>query len=392
MYNINDKNTQSVAEAVKKVIENKKDFKPHMMYDPKTGKEYEAKTYEDHIKMKDMGYVHEKPDQKDEAEVQPADKDFVDLHTVDKKDDPEKERQVEEKEAIAENVTDFRGFKSKDKLVKYTSMAKKLKIKPVGNPIIMKRMGTDYHVQGFEGKVKDIEKAIKVAVEIEKGTIESANFTKEGNAFGKAVTDAKKAGKKKFKFQGKEYKVEGDEVNEIDIDPITGKLIGAGAPKKESVELDEKAPTMSQGMSRAVDQMYQLAGALAKGSRLNKSINKDLGGNYNSDFGKMEKAMKVVTSTFGDIIQDYKTFKEEVEIEEATKPEVFVKGGNAKITKREVDSLLSKIFINNKLAKAVESNPAYKDGYKGKVKKNPFKKDTIDFHLFILGQQSAEAE
>ena len=26
MYNINDKNTQSVAEAVKKVIENKKDF------------------------------------------------------------------------------------------------------------------------------------------------------------------------------------------------------------------------------------------------------------------------------------------------------------------------------------------------------------------------------
>ena len=149
---------------------------------------------------------------------------------------------------------------------------------------------------------------------------------------------------------------------------------------------------MSQGMSRAVDQMYQLAGALAKGSRLNKSINKDLGGNYNSDFGKMEKAMKVVTSTFGDIIQDYKTFKEEVEIEEATKPEVFVKGGNAKITKREVDSLLSKIFINNKLAKAVESNPAYKDGYKGKVKKNPFKKDTIDFHLFILGQQSAEAE
>ena len=149
---------------------------------------------------------------------------------------------------------------------------------------------------------------------------------------------------------------------------------------------------MSQGMSRALDQMYQLAGSLAKGSRLNKGVNKDLGGNYNSDFGKMEKAMGVVTGIFGDIIQDYKSFKEEVEIEEATKPEVFVKGGNAKITKREVDSLLSKIFINNKLAKAVESNPAYKDGYKGKVKKNPFKKDTIDFHLFVLGQQSAEAE
>ena len=39
----------------------KKDFKPHMMYDPKTGKGYEAKTYEDHMKMKKMGYTHEAP-------------------------------------------------------------------------------------------------------------------------------------------------------------------------------------------------------------------------------------------------------------------------------------------------------------------------------------------
>lgn len=39
-----------------------KDFKPHMMYDPKTGKSYEAKTYEDHLKMKKMGYTHENPE------------------------------------------------------------------------------------------------------------------------------------------------------------------------------------------------------------------------------------------------------------------------------------------------------------------------------------------
>ena len=391
MYNINDKNTQSVAEAVKKVIENKKDFKPHMMYDPKTGKEYEAKTYEDHIKMKDMGYVHEKPSKKDEAEVQAANKDFVNLHTVDKKDDPEKEKQVESKEKDVEEGNEFTKAAAKAKLA-----------------------GEDEFE--FDGKTYPTEISQDAAEKI--------------------------LGKK-----------EKSNVNEIEIDPITGKLIGAGAPKKESVELDEKvkpnltkivnirreivkvqtkidkavfdgdaktvnklsdelhklrmklvnfynesveldekAPTMSQGMSRALDQMYQLAGSLAKGSRLNKGVNKDLGGNYNSDFGKMEKAMGVVTGIFGDIIQDYKSFKEEVEIEEATKPEVFVKGGNAKITKREVDSLLSKIFINNKLAKAVESNPAYKDGYKGKVKKNPFKKDTIDFHLFVLGQQSAEAE
>ena len=47
-------------------------------------------------------------------------------------------------------------------------MAKKLRIKPIGNPTIMKRMGTEYHVMPFKGKVRDIEKAIKVASEVEK--------------------------------------------------------------------------------------------------------------------------------------------------------------------------------------------------------------------------------
>jgi len=37
------------------------DFKPHMMYDPKTGKGYEAKKMDDHLRMKKMGYTHEKP-------------------------------------------------------------------------------------------------------------------------------------------------------------------------------------------------------------------------------------------------------------------------------------------------------------------------------------------
>ena len=38
-----------------------KDFKPHMMYDPKTGKAVEAKTYKDHLALKEKGYTHEKP-------------------------------------------------------------------------------------------------------------------------------------------------------------------------------------------------------------------------------------------------------------------------------------------------------------------------------------------
>ena len=39
-----------------------KDFKPHMMYDPKTGKAVEAKTYQQHLQLKEKGYTHEKPD------------------------------------------------------------------------------------------------------------------------------------------------------------------------------------------------------------------------------------------------------------------------------------------------------------------------------------------
>lgn len=38
------------------------EFEPHMMYDPKTGKGYKANTMADHLKYKDMGYTHEKPE------------------------------------------------------------------------------------------------------------------------------------------------------------------------------------------------------------------------------------------------------------------------------------------------------------------------------------------
>ena len=47
---------------------NEKTFKPHMMYDPKTGKGYKANTYKDHLRMDKMGYTHEKPKVKEEVE------------------------------------------------------------------------------------------------------------------------------------------------------------------------------------------------------------------------------------------------------------------------------------------------------------------------------------
>lgn len=44
---------------------NKDNFKPHMMYDPKTGKGEMAKKYEDHVRLDKMGYVHDKPEVKE---------------------------------------------------------------------------------------------------------------------------------------------------------------------------------------------------------------------------------------------------------------------------------------------------------------------------------------
>jgi hypothetical protein len=49
----------------KQLVEAKDEFKPHKMYDPKTGEAYDADTEADHLKYKKMGYTHEKPDVKE---------------------------------------------------------------------------------------------------------------------------------------------------------------------------------------------------------------------------------------------------------------------------------------------------------------------------------------
>lgn len=43
---------------------NKKDFKPHQMFHPKTGKAVAAKTYEQHLALKKKGYGHSAPKKK----------------------------------------------------------------------------------------------------------------------------------------------------------------------------------------------------------------------------------------------------------------------------------------------------------------------------------------
>ena len=59
---------KTMREALEEMHDIAEDFKPHKMYDPKTGKAYDAKTMDDHLRMKKKGYDHEKPKDEDEDE------------------------------------------------------------------------------------------------------------------------------------------------------------------------------------------------------------------------------------------------------------------------------------------------------------------------------------
>ena len=335
-----------------------------------------------------------------ETEIAPADKAAHDDHVVDKKKNPESEKQTEE--TVTEAVDNFFGFSTKDGLVKFQSMAKKLKIKPISNPTVMKRGGKEFHVMGFEGSVGDIEKAMKVAVEVEKGTAESVDFTKEGNEFTAAAAKAKLAGKDEFDFEGKTYPVE------IEQDAAE-KILG----KKESVELQEAADFgdiekvmkwAKKNLSGAKLDISKKYGTAFINLTIFNVITLRLGGkkgivvihddrtsgkgkDYEEHFSSANDVIKFVQKIYDEMPKD-----ESADLEEAMKPAEFVKGGDEKVTQREVDGMLSKIFINNKLAKQVEDSEPYQAGEKDKgKKKNPYKKDTADFHLYELGVQSSQA-
>ena len=98
-----------------------KEFKPHMMYDPETGKGYKADSYDDHLRMKKMGYTHEKPQEEDISELinysrqlKDPKKEVMVMHkkdgrafVVDRKDEPKWLKQgyirVEQREEMIES-------------------------------------------------------------------------------------------------------------------------------------------------------------------------------------------------------------------------------------------------------------------------------------------------
>ena len=59
---------------VKNCEEISEDFKPHMMYNPKTGKGIKAMTHGKHLELKNKGYTHDKPDVDEAKKKKPCKK------------------------------------------------------------------------------------------------------------------------------------------------------------------------------------------------------------------------------------------------------------------------------------------------------------------------------
>lgn len=131
---LKDDKTLSIAGAVSDVLEGKvkkeDEFKPHMMYDPETGKGYKAEKPEDHERMKKLGYTHEKPEQVDEVEEPRAkgEKEFKDKHKIKKSGEKEDGTVVkeEDEDEDEDEVEEAKSKFSKSLLKKASDIALKM--------------------------------------------------------------------------------------------------------------------------------------------------------------------------------------------------------------------------------------------------------------------------
>lgn len=234
--------------------------------------------------------ILEKKKIKTETEVQKANKDFVDLHAVDDKKDPEQEKQTESKDEVEEGN-------------EFTKAAAKAKL-----------AGKDKFE--FEGKTYPVEidqdAAEKILGKKESIELEEANNRLVAHSPAAAARLIKKL---MNKFSGYKWdsRVKGDEIiypNEPHIIRFIKKQPEV-ANMKEEVELEEAKgfPESSQGAKQTYDAVVKLSASLKKGSNLNKAVNKRLGGKYDSDFVKMEKAITVIFDILEELDREYQGFE-----------------------------------------------------------------------------------
>jgi hypothetical protein len=247
----NDDITMSIASTVKDVLEGKAPVKkeevqyPHDMYHPETGEKEVANNEAEHKALSDKGYTHEK---NEVAEPEPkGEKEFKAKHVIKKSGENNDGTVTKEATDLDEDVDQTFGFPSKDKLVKFQSQVKG--VKPLGNPNIMKRGGKEYHVMMFKGSVKNIEKAMKLAMSIYD---ESVSFNEE-------VDEQSEKQKKYQAFFNKALKkfgvdspaeLEGDKKKEF-FDYIDANYEADNEEVEESIEVEEATITVTNFTGKA---------------------------------------------------------------------------------------------------------------------------------------------
>ena len=320
---LNDSITKSVAASVSDVLEGKKkykkedDFKPHMMYDPKTGKGYKAEKPEDHERMKKLGYTHEKPEKVDEVDEpnkpsgklgqDSGERDFKGKHKA------KKSGEKEDGTVVKENWMDDEPYSKKavSDLVKAAKKdAGKLKseddfndwMADKGYPIMMKHhkpgpfhkgKKTDFVKDSdsdlFDRYRKDIIKALRLKLEnvVKEMTItldEAKLKAGRGKAnvdidhTGEGVDAAAKKYKLKFKkhrngfdvsgekknilayLQSKEYNMDSDDIQELFPELMEGNMAYENALVKKAVKI---ASSMGGAMTPAVKKIEKLKKGLS---------------------------------------------------------------------------------------------------------------------------------
>ena len=120
------------------------------------------------------------------------------------------------------------------------------------------------------------------------------------------------------------------------------------------------------------------------------NIETQFGDEYYFTMDTTKSNLKKLLKKYGDLELEESVNKEE--IQEAIQPKDFIKGGDKKLSSNDVGDVMDRIFLNDRMMKQLEKTGAFKEGKKDKgKKKNPFKKDTIDFHHYELGVDAGQA-
>ena len=242
---------RSIYEAkTKEEVSDNKDFKPHMMYDPETGKGYKAEKPEDHERMSKMGYTHEEPDMVKEKKLprQMLDpkKDVMVVKNnkvlvVDKSKEKEYLKkgwglaeQIEEAVSPEQQAAIAISKKEKEEM-KNEGSVKDLAMKI---DRVVAKMKKDSKLKSFAKKfasmamdTMDIEKSLEkslpssVSGAVMIGLLEGKTKSEDASQFVAAARQAKKEGKDTFIFADKEYPVTCKEVEEAEkkLDPVDDK-------------------------------------------------------------------------------------------------------------------------------------------------------------------------